>query len=118
MNIKKVNIAVTIPPQYLEQFRKSILEEGAGIIENYTFCSVSTKCTGTFIANEHANPYIGVKGKQIYVEEEKLEVICDIKNVKKVIKKIKEIHPYETPVIDIIPLLDEEDFKWKNKYGK
>ena len=114
MNVKKVKIAVTVPPKYLEQIRKSICKEGAGIIENYTFCSTNMICTGTFIPNNQANPNIGQNGKLEYVEEEKLEVVCDVKNVKNVIEKIKEIHPYETPVIDIIPLLDEEDFKWKD----
>ena len=44
------------------------------------------------------------------MEEEKLEVICDIKNVKKVITKLREVHPYEEPAIDIIPLIDEDFF--------
>ena len=45
-----------------------------------------------------------------FVEEEKLEVVCDVNNVKNVILKLREIHPYEEPAIDIIPLLDEENF--------
>ena len=31
-------------------------------------------------------------------------------NVKKVISKLREVHPYEEPAIEIIPLLDEESF--------
>jgi len=45
------------------------------------------------------------------VEEEKLEVVCDIENVKKVITRLREVHPYEEPAIDIIPLIDEDFFK-------
>ncbi len=45
-----------------------------------------------------------------FVEEEKLEVVCDVNNVKNVIAKLREAHPYEEPGIDIIPLLDEESF--------
>lgn len=44
------------------------------------------------------------------MEEEKLEVVCDVDNVKKVISKLREVHPYEEPAIDIIPLLDEDNF--------
>ena len=40
-------------------------------------------------------------------KEEKLEVVCNIKLVKKVITALREVHPYEEPAIDIIPLLDE-----------
>ena len=70
---------------------------------------MSTKCIGTFIPSDSANPYIGEKNKLEVVEEEKLEVVCDINIVKKVLRKLREVHPYEEPGIDIIPLINEED---------
>ena len=30
---------------------------------------------------------------------------------RRVITKIRNVHPYEEPAIDIVPLLDEEDFE-------
>lgn len=45
-----------------------------------------------------------------FIEEEKLEVACNIENVKKVINKLREVHPYEEPAIDIIPFIDESLF--------
>ena len=45
-----------------------------------------------------------------FVEEEKLEARCDINIVKKVLKRLREVHPYEEPAIDIIPLIDEENY--------
>lgn len=111
ININKVKIVVTIPPENVNDVRNAMCEAGAGIIGNYTNCSMSTKCIGTFKPNDKANPYIGEKNKMEFVEEEKLEVVCDIKNVKKVISRLREVHPYEEPGIDIIPLLDEESFK-------
>lgn len=50
----------------------------------------------------------GIIGNYTYCS--KLEVVCDVNNVKNVILKLREIHPYEEPAIDIIPLLDEENF--------
>lgn len=110
MNIKKVKIVVTIPYPNVEEVRTAICEEGAGIIGEYTDCSMSTKCIGTFRPTDKANPYIGKKEQLEFVEEEKLEVVCEYQIVKKVLKKIREVHPYEEPAIDIIPLLNEEDF--------
>lgn len=111
INFNKVKIIVTIPIDNIDEVRNAICEAGAGIIGNYTYCSMSTKCIGTFKPNNNANPYIGEKDKLEIVDEEKLEVVCDINNVKKVISKLREVHPYEEPAIDIIPLLDEESFK-------
>lgn len=111
INVNKVKIVVTIPVENVDEVRKEICEVGAGIIGNYTHCSISTKCMGTFKPNNEANPYIGENNKMEFVEEEKLEVVCDIKNVKNVISKLREVHPYEEPAIDIIPLIDESDLK-------
>lgn len=109
-NIKKVKIFVTVPEENLEEVRTAMCNAGAGIIGNYTFCSTSVKSIGTFMPNDNANPYIGDNNKLEFVEEEKLEVICDIENVKKVIQKLRDVHPYEEPAIDIIPILNESDF--------
>lgn len=110
IDINRVKIIVTIPKENVEEVRNAICEQGAGVIGNYTNCSMSTKCIGTFKPNDNANPYIGKNGKMEFVEEEKLKVVCDVNNVKKVIYRLKEVHPYEEPAIDIIPLIDEENF--------
>lgn len=109
-NVNRVKIIVTIPIENVEEVRNAICEAGAGIIGNYTHCSMSTKCIGTFKPNDNANPYIGKNNKLEFVEEEKLEVVCDVNNVKNIISKLREVHPYEEPAIDIIPLLDEVNF--------
>ena len=109
-NVKKVKIFVTIPIENVEEVRSAICSAGAGVIGNYTFCSTSTKSIGTFIPNQNANPHIGEKNKLEYVEEEKLEVICDVEKVKDVITELRRVHPYEEPAIDIVPLIEEEDF--------
>ena len=109
IEVKKVKIFVTVPSENTENVRKAICNEGAGIIGNYKYCTTTVKSVGTFIPNEEANPYIGERNKMEYVDEDKLEVICDIKIAKKVIKELRKVHPYEEPAIDIVPLIDEND---------
>lgn len=111
IDINRVKIIVTIPVENVDEIRNAICEAGAGVIGNYTDCSMSTKCIGTFKPNDDANPYIGKNNNLEFVEEEKLEVVCDVKLVKNVITKLREVHPYEEPAIDIIPLLDENFFE-------
>lgn len=43
------------------------------------------------------------------VEEERIETVCDIEILKQVLKRLREVHPYEEPAINIIPLIDEKD---------
>lgn len=110
IDIKKVKIIVTVPLKNVEDVRKAMCEAGAGVIGNYSFCTTATKSIGTFIPNENAKPHIGKKGKLEFVKEDKLEAVCDLSNVKQVITKIREVHHYEEPTINIVPLLDEEIF--------
>lgn len=109
IDIKKVKISVTVPKKNVKEVREAICNEGAGAIGDYTHCSISTKCIGTFKPSDKADPYIGEKNKLEFVDEEKIESICEINIVKKVLKKLREVHPYEEPVIEIIPLINEED---------
>lgn len=110
IEINKVKIIVTIPIENVNEVRNAICEAGAGVIGNYTHCSMSTKCIGTFKPTEEANPYIGERNNLEFVEEEKLEVVCSVNIVKSVISKLREVHPYEEPAIDIVPLINENFF--------
>ena len=109
-DIEKVKIFVTIPVNDVEVVRNAVCSAGAGIIGNYTYCTSSSKTLGTFKPNENANPYIGEKNKMEFVEEEKLEFICDVDKVKRVLTELRKVHPYEEPAIDIYPLIDEKYF--------
>lgn len=111
INVKKVKIFVTVPKKNVSEVRNAVCNAGAGIIGEYSFCTSSTKSIGTFLPSDKANPYIGKINKLEFVKEEKLEFICEVEKVKNIIKKLREVHPYEEPAIDIIPLIDESDFK-------
>jgi hypothetical protein len=109
ININKVKIVTTSPIENVDEILKELGDAGAGIIGNYNYCSMQTNSIGTFMGNDNSNPYIGEKNKLEKVEEIKLEMQCDITKVKEVLKKLREIHPYEEPAIDIIPLIDEKE---------
>ncbi len=111
MNIKvnKVKIVVTVPVENTKEVRDAICNAGAGAIGNYSYCTNTIKSVGTFIPNDDANPYIGTANKLEVVNEDRLEVICEIEKAKHVVSELRKAHPYEEPAIDIIPLINEED---------
>lgn len=111
ISVNKVKIIVTIPVENVAEVRNAVCEVGAGTIGNYSYCSMSTKCVGMFIPNDKANPYIGKRNNLEFVDEERLEVVCEVNMVKKVLSKLRDVHPYEEPEIDIVPLIDEDYFK-------
>ena len=110
IDVKRVKIVVTVPNENLDEVRNAMCSSGAGIIGNYSYCSMTSKCIGTSMPNDDANPYIGEKNKLVSIEEDKLEVVCSIDKVKQVLKELRRVHPYEEPAIDIIPLIDDSFF--------
>src|SRR3989344_4186680 len=98
METKNVKFVVFVPISHSDIVRKALGEAGAGKIGNYDFCSFSSRGTGRFRGNEKTNPTIGKAGNYEVVEEERIEAIVPREILKKVIEKVKSIHPYEEVV--------------------
>jgi len=85
-------------------------------IENYTFVESTNKTQGTMTREELEVVYYYLQNTKVTVNyidkntEEKLEVICNVEDVKRVVAELRKVHPYEEPAIDIVPLLSESDF--------
>lgn len=109
MDFKRVKIITTTPRNEADKVRQILGEAGAGQLGEYGFCSFSYHGQGRFMPSSKANPYIGEANKLEVVEEEQIEVICERNKAKQVIAALRKAHPYEEPIIDIVPLLNEEE---------
>ena len=101
---KLFKIVVFVPESHTDIVREAMGKAGAGKIGNYTFCSFSSKGIGRFKPEEGAHPAIGKVGNLEEVAEERIEVVCEQDNLKKVVDEIKKVHPYEEVALDIYPL--------------
>ena len=61
---------------------------------------------------EGANPYIGTPGEISEEPEIKVEVTLKAEQMEDVVAAVRRVHPYEAPVINLIPLLHLEK-RWK-----
>lgn len=105
-------LVVFIPEDYFPEVRKTILDNGAGHIGNYSHTSFSTAGEGTFKPLTGSKPFKGEKGNFNEVEELKLETIIPENRVNKVIRAMLKVHPYEEVAYDIYSLNKKE-----NKFG-
>lgn len=105
----KVKISTTVPVENADELRAALGQAGAGEFGDYRYCSFSVTGKGRFLPVDGANPHIGQIGKLEVVEEEQIEMICDRTIAKKVITALKAAHPYEEVIVDVTPLIDEED---------
>lgn len=107
MDFKKVKIELYIPEEYRDKLREALNDIGVLGVGNYDNVMSVTKVTGYWRPLKNANPFDGEVNKLSKASEDKIEFATDINNVENAVKLIKEVHPYEEPVINIIPLIND-----------
>ena len=96
-----LKIVTYVPVTHADRVREAIGKAGGGKLGKYSFCSFSSRGVGRFLPGTGAKPAIGKVGKLEKVEEERIEFVCDKKLRAKVLKAIRQAHPYEEPAIDL-----------------
>lgn len=112
-------IEIFAPVEAVEKIRVAIAKAGAGRIEKYDHCACTMQVTGYWRPLKGAQPFIGKEGEISSEPEVKIEVNCKHEHVPEVLQAIYENHPYEQPVINILPLVNEQfiDPDPTRKYG-
>lgn len=105
MKDETVKLVVFVPQTHANIIREAMGKSGAGIVGDYKFCSFSVKGISRFIPLKGAHPTIGEIGKLEEVAEERIETVCYKKDLDKIIKAIKAVHPYEEVALDVYPLV-------------
>jgi hypothetical protein len=104
--VPNVKIEIFIPEEYLEALGEALYQAGAGQIGNYDHCKSITRVEGTWRPLDQAHPFLGETGKLLSAAELKVEVNCAWERVPLVLAAIRRVHPYEEPVINVLPLLN------------
>ena len=102
----KYKLVVFAPIDSEQNVLDAVFKTKAGRIGAYSCCTYRTIGKGTFKPDSEAKPYIGSVGEVSHVDELRIEVIVDGRNLKQTIRRINAAHPYETMAYDIYPLGD------------
>ena len=97
-------LEIFIPETHLEPLRSVLREADAGHIGRYDGCLSYSQVTSCWRPLEGSSPYLGERGVLSTEPELKVETVCRSENAGKVLEAVKRIHPYEEPVINVIPL--------------
>ena len=106
MQVQDVKIEIFIPEQYIETLRDELNRVNVGHIGHYDHCISITEVRGYWRPLAGATPYQGQIGEISEGVECKVEVNCKGEYVKDALDVIKHIHPYDEPLINIIPLIN------------
>ena len=90
------------PQKEAEKVRSAIFNAGGGELGKYSHCSFNSEGLGTFQAQEGANPYVGKIGHFHTESEIKTEITIPEHLLPRCIHALKNAHPYEEPIWNII----------------
>ncbi len=97
-------ITLYVPLSHKEDVKNALFEAGAGRYKNYDHCSWEVVGEGEFRALKGSNPYIGSQDCIEYVDEARIEMICEKLYLEDVVKALITSHPYEEPAYDIVQI--------------
>lgn len=93
-----------VPAENKDNLLNALFAINAGQIANYSECSFSVDGIGTFKGNGDSNPIVGERNIRSTEKETKIEVLFPNYLESKIIKTLKENHPYEEVAYEIISL--------------
>ena len=97
-------LVVFCPSNHAEGLRRALFQAGGGHIGNYDSCSFNLEGTGTFRANQYANPFVGEINELHAEGETRIEMIFPQHIERRIIDTLLKNHPYEEVAYDIYPL--------------
>lgn len=101
-------LEIFVPATHLEAVQDALHEVGVGRIGLYDHCFAVTSAHGMFRPLEGSTPFSGTPGQIARMLEFKLETRCPRSLIQAALDAIRRVHPYEQPVVDVIPLMNHE----------
>lgn len=98
-----------VPVQDAKSVKEAIFEAGAGQMDGYDCCCFEVKGVGQFRPGKSSQPHIGEHNKLEFVDELKIETVCEKNKVRQVLSAFRKAHPYEVPAFDIFETVDPEN---------
>ena len=104
MEFQYCKLEVFIPETHLPALQKALQAADAGHIGKNDCCLSYSRVTSCWRPLEGTKPYLGAQGEISFEPELKVEAVCRAEQADNTVEAIKAIHPYEEPVIYVIPL--------------
>lgn len=97
-------LEIFLPESHFEAVRQALWSVDAGHIGAYDRCLSWSRVHSCWRPQDGAAPFLGTPGELCQAEELKLEVCCLGERLEETLAAIRAAHPYEEPVINVLPL--------------
>ena len=97
-------LEIFLPEESFDPVCRALWSADAGHIGRYDRCLSWSRVNSCWRPLEGAEPYLGEVGALCTQPELKVEVTCPTTRLEETLAAVKAVHPYEEPVINVIPL--------------
>jgi hypothetical protein len=97
-------LEIFVPEEVVDVVLSALAEAHAGEIGLYDHCAAVSEVQSSWHALPGANPAVGEPDHLYSGVEYKIEVNCREEFLLDAVAAVREVHPYEEPVINIYPL--------------
>ena len=97
-------LEIFLPESHFDAVREALWSVDAGHIGAYDRCMSWSRVHSCWRPLEGTDPFLGTPGEVCRAEELKLEVCCLGERLAETLAAVRAAHPYEEPVINVIPL--------------
>ena len=99
-----MKMEIFIPKTHLARLQAALQSVDAGHLGSYDSCLSYSEVIGCWRPLAGSKPFLGTENQISREPELKVEVTCLRENVDITVAAVKQVHPYEEPVIQVIPL--------------
>ena len=104
MEFEFCKLEIYLPESHLEAVQQALWSVDAGHIGAYDRCLSRSRVESCWRPLEGTDPFLGMPGELCRAEEWKVEVCCREDRLAETLAAVRAAHPYEEPVINVIPL--------------
>ena len=97
-------LEIFLPEESFDPVCRALWSADAGHIGRYDRCLSWSRVNSCWRPLEGTDPYLGRTGQLCRAEEIKIEVCCPAARLDETLAAVKAAHPYEEPVINVLPL--------------
>ncbi|WP_163530178.1 cytochrome C biogenesis protein [Halobacillus ihumii] len=105
MDFKNVKIEVLLPEDFIKSLRDKLNDLGVLTVGDYDNVISYSESKGYWRPLKRSKPFKGIQGEISFGTECKMEFRCSYEDIEEVKHIIRTVHPYEEPIINVIPLL-------------
>ena len=111
-----VLVETLIPEECIEELRNALNRAGILRVGNYDHCLSFHRTQGYWRPLPGSSPHMGTPGEICHGSEFRVSFSCASGKARQAMHIIREIHPYEEPLLYVLPLLNDF-FQEREKNG-